>query len=306
MDKNTEIGLIGLGKMGKGIALNMMRNNYKIIVQNRSNGPVDELVAKGARKAGSVAELVRMLKPRRIVWLMLTAGEPTESAIRELSALLSRGDIIIDGSNSQFTDSVRMHELLKGKGIDLIDAGCSGGPSGALNGLCIMAGGDAEPVKHVERLFKDLSIENGYLHTGRIGSGHFVKMVHNAIEYGMMQSMAEGLELIEEGPYKDSDLAAICELWNNGSVIRGYLIELAARSFRKDQHLSQIEPYVDDMGEGRWSVQTAVDYAVPFTTISNSLFERFRSRSKRRFGNRVLAALRHEFGGHDVKKAVDQ
>jgi len=280
-----------------------MRNGYKIIVQNRSPGPVEEAVANGARKAESIPALVGMLKPKRLVWLMLTAGEPTESAIRELSGLLSKGDIIIDGSNSQYRDSVRMHELLKEKGIYLVDAGCSGGPSGALNGLCIMAGGDPEAIKHVEPLLRELSIEKGYLYTGKIGSGHFVKMVHNAIEYGMMQSIAEGLELIEEGPYSGADLAAICDLWNNGSVIRGYLIELAARSFRKDQHLSEIEPYVDDMGEGRWSVQTAVDYAVPFTTISNSLFERFRSRSKRRFGNRVLAALRHEFGGHEVKKA---
>jgi 6-phosphogluconate dehydrogenase len=264
---------------------------------------VEEAVANGARKAESIPALVGMLKPKRLVWLMLTAGEPTESAIRELSGLLSKGDIIIDGSNSQYRDSVRMHELLKEKGIYLVDAGCSGGPSGALNGLCIMAGGDPEAIKHVEPLLRELSIEKGYLYTGKIGSGHFVKMVHNAIEYGMMQSIAEGLELIEEGPYSGADLAAICDLWNNGSVIRGYLIELAARSFRKDQHLSEIEPYVDDMGEGRWSVQTAVDYAVPFTTISNSLFERFRSRSKRRFGNRVLAALRHEFGGHEVKKA---
>jgi 6-phosphogluconate dehydrogenase len=303
MDKNMEIGLVGLGKMGKGLAMNMMRNGYKIIVQNRSPGPVEEAVANGARKAESIPALVGMLKPKRLVWLMLTAGEPTESAIRELSGLLSKGDIIIDGSNSQYRDSVRMHELLKEKGIYLVDAGCSGGPSGALNGLCIMAGGDPEAIKHVEPLLRELSIEKGYLYTGKIGSGHFVKMVHNAIEYGMMQSIAEGLELIEEGPYSGADLAAICDLWNNGSVIRGYLIELAARSFRKDQHLSEIEPYVDDMGEGRWSVQTAVDYAVPFTTISNSLFERFRSRSKRRFGNRVLAALRHEFGGHEVKKA---
>jgi 6-phosphogluconate dehydrogenase len=294
---------VGLGKMGKGLAMNMMRNGYKIIVQNRSPGPVEEAVANGARKAESIPALVGMLKPKRLVWLMLTAGEPTESAIRELSGLLSKGDIIIDGSNSQYRDSVRMHELLKEKGIYLVDAGCSGGPSGALNGLCIMAGGDPEAIKHVEPLLRELSIEKGYLYTGKIGSGHFVKMVHNAIEYGMMQSIAEGLELIEEGPYSGADLAAICDLWNNGSVIRGYLIELAARSFRKDQHLSEIEPYVDDMGEGRWSVQTAVDYAVPFTTISNSLFERFRSRSKRRFGNRVLAALRHEFGGHEVKKA---
>jgi 6-phosphogluconate dehydrogenase len=305
MDKNKEIGLIGLGKMGKNLALNMMRNGYRIVVQNRSREPVDEVVAKGAARAESVAELVGKLKPKRIVWVMLTAGEPTESTIKELSERLDRGDIVIDGSNSHFRDSVRMYDLLKTKGISLVDAGCSGGPSGALNGLCTMVGGDTDAVREVEQLFRDLSIKSGYLYTGKPGSGHFVKMVHNAVEYGMMQSLAEGLELIEEGPYKDSDLKAICELWNNGSVIRGYLVELAGRAFGKDRHLSEIAPYVDDMGEGRWSVQTAVDYAVPFTTISSSLFERFRSRSDRRFGNRVLAALRHEFGGHDVKKAEE-
>ena len=234
---------------------------------------------------------------------MLTAGQPTIEMIGQLAERLDGGDIVIDGSNSHYKDAVQAYELLKGKGIMMLDAGCSGGPSGALNGLSTMIGGDAEAYRHVEQLFKDVSVKNGCLYTGSIGSGHFVKMVHNAIEYGMMQSIAEGLELMESGPYNDLNLAAICDLWNNGSVVRGYLIELASRALKKDQHLSMIEPYVDDLGEGRWSVQTAVDYAVPFTTISSSLFERFKSRSKKHFGNRVLAALRHEFGGHDVKTA---
>jgi 6-phosphogluconate dehydrogenase len=303
MDKNKEIGLIGLGKMGKNLAFNMMNSGYKIVVQNRSKDPIEQVAAKGAGKAYTIKELVGQLKPKRIVWVMLTAGEPTESAIMQLSELLDAGDIVIDGSNSNYKDSARMYEALKSKGIPLIDAGCSGGPSGALSGLCTMVGGDREAVDEVQQLFKDVSIENGYLYCGPAGSGHFVKMVHNAIEYGMMQSIAEGLELIESGPYKDLGLAPICDLWNNGSVIRGYLMELATRALNKDSKLTSIEPYVEDTGEGRWSIQAAVEYGVPFSVITDSLYERFRSRSTRRFGNRMLAALRHEFGGHDVKKA---
>jgi 6-phosphogluconate dehydrogenase len=301
MDKSKEIGLIGLGKMGKGLAQNMMRNGYKIIVQNRSRGPVEELSAKGAGKADTVKELVGMLKPKKIVWVMLTAGEPTENAIRELSGLLSADDIVIDGSNSNYKDSAEMYEVMRSKGIKLIDAGCSGGPSGALNGMSTMVGGDADAVKEVEQLFRDVSVPNGYLFCGAAGAGHFVKMVHNAIEYGMMQSIAEGLELIENGPYRELDMPAICDLWDNGSVIRGYLIELASRALKKDRHLDGIMPYVPDTGEGRWSVEAAIEHDVPFSVITQSLFERFSSRSEKRFGNRMLSALRHEFGGHDVK-----
>lgn len=303
MDKNTEIGLIGLGKMGRGIALNMVRNGYRVVAYNRSRDKVDEIGNHGAGKAYTVEEMVGRLKPKRIIWVMLTAGTPTNEIIEQLAGMLDKGDIVIDGSNSNYRDSIALYELMKGKGISLIDAGCSGGPSGALNGMCTMVGGDREACKEVEQLFRDLSIKNGYLYTGSAGSGHFVKMVHNAVEYGMMQSIAEGLELMEIGPYKDLDLQSICELWNNGSVVRGYLIELAARALKKDRHLSAIKPYVEDTGEGRWSIQTAIDYGVPFSAISDSLYERFRSRSDIHFGNRVLAALRHEFGGHDVKKA---
>ncbi len=300
-----EIGLIGLGKMGKNLAQNLMRNGYRVVAYNRSPGPLEEVGSKGATKAYSVDELVGKLKPKRIVWVMLTAGEPTINMINQLADKLNKDDIVIDGSNSHYKDSVKMCELLTSKGIKMLDAGCSGGPSGALNGLSTMVGGDADACKEVEQLFRDVSVKNGYLYIGDAGSGHFVKMVHNAIEYGMMQAIAEGLELIEVGPYKDLNLAAICDLWNNGSVVRGYLIELATRALKKDRHLSAIEPYVEDTGEGRWSIQAAIDHDVPFSVISQSLYERFRSRSKIHFGNRMLAALRHEFGGHDVKKAEE-
>jgi 6-phosphogluconate dehydrogenase len=303
MDKSQEIGLIGLGKMGKNIGLNMMRNGYKIVVYNRSPEKTEEIGAQGAGKSYSIDEMVGRLKAPRLVWVMLTAGNATNEMIEQLAGKLDKGDIVIDGSNSNYKDNIALYELMKSKGISLVDAGCSGGPSGALAGMCTMVGGDADVCKQLESLFKDLSIKNGYLYTGSAGSGHFVKMVHNAVEYGMMQSIAEGLELMEAGPYKDLDLKSICDLWNNGSVVRGYLIELAARALQKDRHLSAIKPYVEDTGEGRWSIQTAIDYGVPFSVISDSLYERFRSRSDIHFGNRVLAALRHEFGGHDVKKA---
>jgi len=302
MDKSHAIGLIGLGKMGKGLAQNMMRNGYKVVAYNRSRDPLEEIGTKGAAKAYSVDELVQKLKQRRIVWVMLTAGEPTIEMIRQLSEKLDKNDIVIDGSNSNYREGIMLYDILKNKGIKYVDAGCSGGPSGALNGMCIMAGGDKEVCEELEQLFADLSVKDGYLYTGAAGSGHFVKMVHNAIEYGMMQSIAEGLDLAENGPYKDLDIASICDLWNNGSVIRGYLIELSSRAIKKDRHLSEIQPFVADTGEGRFSIQAAMDHDVPFSVISQSLYERFRSRSEKHFGNRVLAALRHEFGGHEVKK----
>ncbi|MGD0510500.1 MAG: phosphogluconate dehydrogenase (NAD(+)-dependent, decarboxylating), partial [Candidatus Micrarchaeaceae archaeon] len=289
-----EIGLIGLGKMGKGLAQNIMRNGYKLVAFNRSPAPLEEMATKGAIKAQSVEDLVTKLKQKRIVWVMLTAGQPTIEMVTKLCGVLAEGDIIIDGSNSHYRESMALYEVAKSKGIKFIDAGCSGGPSGALSGMSTMVGGDADAVKDVEQLFVDFSVKNGYLYCGAVGSGHFVKMVHNAIEYGMMQSIAEGLELIEDGPYKDLNLKEICDLWDNGSVIRGYLIELASRALAKDKHLDKILPYVEDNGEGRWSIQTAIDYGVPFSAISDSLYERFRSRSEKHFGDRVLAALRHD------------
>ena len=298
-----EIGLIGLGKMGKNIGYNMLEHDYKVIAFNRSPAPLNEIASKGATKASSIEDLVKKLPTQRIVWVMLTAGEPTVNAIKELSKHLEPGDIVIDGSNSNYNESVMLCNLLKEKGIMMLDAGCSGGPYGALHGMCTMVGGDKEAWELTKNIFKDLSVENGYLYTGGAGSGHFVKMVHNAVEYGMMQAIGEGMELLKEGPYKDLALAPICDLWQNGSVVRSYLVELASRAFKKDNDLSKIAPYVEDTGEGRWAIQAAIEYNIPFNVITTSLYERFESRSTNHFSARVLAALRHEFGGHDVKSS---
>ncbi len=299
----NKIGLIGLGKMGKNIAFNMMRNGYQVVVHNRSEEPANEVVAKGGEKASSVKDLVSKLPGRKVVWVMLPAGEVTNGTITELSGILSKDDIIIDGSNSNFKNSIMLHKVLKEKGILHLDAGCSGGPSGALNGMCTMIGGDKAAFDYLEGMFRKLSVKDGCLYVGESGSGHFVKMVHNAIEYGMMQSLAEGLELIHDGPYRNLDQNAICSMWNNGSVIRSYLVELAGRAIRNNGNdLSEIAPYVADTGEGRWAIETAIEHSVPFAAITESLYERFRSRSEGKFGMRMLAALRHEFGGHDVKK----
>ena len=235
------------------------------------------------------------------MWLMYPAGEVTDNAIKEVAGLMQPGDIIINGANDYYKASIAYENYLKDKGIKILDAGCSGGPSGALNGMSIMVGGDEGAYRQVEQLLKDLSVPDGLLYCGPAGSGHFVKMVHNAVEYGMMQSIAEGFDLMANGPYKEMDLARIAELWNHGSVVRGYLIELTARALRKEKRLEGIAPYVEDNGEGRWSVNAAVEHAIPFSAISSSLFERFSSRSEEQFGRRLLAALRHEFGGHAIK-----
>ncbi len=299
--QNNEIGIYGLGKMGKNIALQMLRKKYKVVAYNRSREPVNEVVRAGATGADSLADLVKRLKAPRIVWLMLPAGDVTNNAVNELSSLLKKGDILIDGSNSKYKFAVEQHKLLAENGIEFLDAGCSGGPSGALSGMSIMVGGTASTYKNLEPLFKDLSVKDGYAYMGAPGSGHFVKMVHNAIEYGMMQSIAEGMDLVANGPYKDLDLKNVSHVWNNGSVVRGYLMELTERALSKEKRLESIEPYVEDTGEGRWSVESAIEYDIPFTVLAHALFQRFSSRSKERFGDRLLAALRHEFGGHNVK-----
>ncbi len=299
--KVGKIGIYGLGKMGKNIALNMLENGYAVVAYNRSPEPRAEVAKKGALAVSSLKELVDNLKAPRIVWLMLPSGDATTEAVKELSLMLKNGDIVIDGSNSRYKDTLERHNMLKAKGINMLDAGCSGGPSGARSGMCTMIGGEQEVYEELKDLFKKLSVKNGSLYTGTSGSGHFVKMVHNAIEYGFMQSLAEGAELLDRGPYKDLDLKEIFSLWNNGSVIKSYLVELSARAMEHYPSLEGVEPYVKDSGEGRWSVDTAVEYAIPLHVISSSLFERFNSRSKKRISNRLLAALRLEFGGHAIK-----
>ncbi len=299
--KIDKIGIYGLGKMGKNIALNMLDNGYKVVAYNRSPEPRIEVSKKGAIAVSSLKELVGNLAAPRIVWLMLPSGDATSDAINELSSMLEKGDIVIDGSNSRYKDTLERYNVLKANGIKMLDAGCSGGPSGARNGMCIMVGGEREVYGELKDLFRKLSVSDGSLYTGSAGSGHFVKMVHNAIEYGFMQSLAEGAELLDRGPYKGLNLKDIFKLWNNGSVIKSYLVELSARAMEHYPSLEGVEPYVEDSGEGRWSVDTAVEYAIPLHVISSSLFERFNSRSKKRISNRLLAALRLEFGGHAIK-----
>jgi 6-phosphogluconate dehydrogenase len=297
-----DIGIIGLGKMGKNVAQNMMKNGYKVHAYNRTESVTDEVVAKGAKKVKEIEEFREQLARPRIIWVMLPSGDATEDMLRNLSSILEEGDIVIDGSNSFYKDSIRMHAMLREKGIMFLDAGCSGGPSGALNGMSIMVGGEESAFRKMEELFKYLSVPNGYIYVGAPGSGHFVKMVHNAIEYGMMEAIAEGMDLVKNGPYKDIDLAGLCNAWNNGSVIEGRLIKLTQSALSKDGKLEKIVPYVEDTGEGRWSVQAAIEHGILFTAIASSLFERFSSRDSERFGKKLLAALRHEFGGHAVKE----
>ncbi len=298
------IGIFGLGKMGGNIARQLIGKGYTVVVYNRSKGPVDELVKEGASGADSVADLVSKLgnSNERIVWLMLPAGDATDDAIMHLAEVLDKGDTIIDGSNSYFKEDIKHKQVLNAKGILLLDAGCSGGPYGALNGMSIMVGGDKTAFAKLERLFRDLSVNDGYSYIGGTGSGHFTKMVHNAIEYGMMESIAEGLELVKRGPYKDIDIASLLKTWSNGSVISSKLIELSEHAVRNNSDMSGIMPYVDDTGEGRWSSMLALEYGVPFGSISNALFNRFSSRDDMQYGRRFLAALRHEFGGHGVTK----
>ena len=247
--------------------------------------------------------MITSLPAPRIVWLMVPAGKPVDEVIGKLQPLLERGDIIIDGGNSFYKDDIRHEVELKPYGIHYMDAGVSGGIWGLKIGYCLMVGGDENIYEYVEPVFKTLAPENGYLYCGKTGSGHFVKMVHNGIEYGMMAAYAEGFEILKTSPYGGSmDLSRIANLWNHGSVIRSWLLELAESAFTKDKDLSSITGYVEDSGEGRWMVQEAVDMAVPLPVISAALFQRFRSREAESFADKVLAALRHEFGGHGVVK----
>ncbi len=298
-----QIGMIGLGKMGINMARRLLRGGHEVFTYNRTPDRIKEISAEGAKGAYSIEELVKMLNPPRIIWLMVPAGKPVDEIIGRLQPLLERGDIIIDGGNSFYKDDIRHEEELKPYGIHYIDAGVSGGIWGLKIGYCLMIGGDEKIYGYAEPIFKTLAPENGYLYCGKTGSGHFVKMVHNGIEYGMMAAYAEGFEILKTSPYgSNMDLSRIANLWNHGSVIRSWLLELAESAFTKDKDLSSITGYVEDSGEGRWLVQQAVDTAVPLPVISSALFQRFRSREAGSFADKVLAALRHEFGGHGVVK----
>jgi 6-phosphogluconate dehydrogenase len=299
-----QIGMIGLGRMGMNMAIRLLRGGHKVVAYNRTPEKVDEIVKKGARGAYSLANLVKILKPPRIVWLMLPAGKTTDEHIDQLRPLLEEDDILVEGGNSFYKDDLRHAQELRSYGIHYLDVGVSGGIWGLKIGYCLMIGGDPKIYRRLEPLFKTLSPKNGYLHCGPTGAGHFVKMTHNGIEYGMMSAYGEGFELLHASPYgKNLDLAKVAHLWNQGSVVRSWLLELAEAAFKKEKDLSSLKGYVEDSGEGRWTVQQAIDMAVPAPVISASLFQRFRSRQADSFSDRVLAALRNEFGGHAVMKA---
>jgi 6-phosphogluconate dehydrogenase len=294
------IGFIGLGRMGANMVRRLLRDKHEIVAYNRTAEKTKEIAGEGADGAYSIAELVGKLKKPRAVWIMVPAGDATEAQIEELLELLEPGDTIIDGGNTNFHDDQRRHPELKKKGIDYIDAGVSGGIWGLANGFCLMVGGDPEPVKRLEPVFTSLAPKDGYLHVGGPGAGHYVKMVHNGIEYGLMQAYAEGFEIMHASDYR-LDLEAISKLWNHGSVVRSWLLELAERAFAGDQDLKHLKGWVADSGEGRWTVQEAIDKDVPAPIITLSLLTRFRSRQDDSYGAKVLAALRNEFGGHAVK-----
>ncbi len=298
-----QIAMIGLGRMGMNMARRLLGGGHEVVAYNRSRDKIDELVRDGAVGAYSLPEVVEKLAPPRAVWIMLPAGEAVERTLEVLEELLEAGDIIVEGGNSYYRDDIRRAEKLAPRGIRYLDAGVSGGIWGLTVGYCTMVGGPREIFDHLEPVFRTLAPEDGYLYCGPAGAGHFVKMVHNGIEYGMMQAYGEGFEILEASPYAaDLDLGKVAHLWNQGSVIRSWLLELAEEAFGRDPSLEEITGHVDDSGEGRWTVQQAVDTAVPVPVIAASLFARFRSRQENSFSNRVLAALRREFGGHEVKK----
>ena len=297
------IGFIGLGRMGANMVRRLDRDGHQIVIYNRTPEKTTELDAEleGAIGTTSIADLVAALEAPRAVWVMVPAGDATEAQIDELLEHMDPGDTIIDGGNTNFHDDVRRHAALKDKGIHYIDAGTSGGIWGLQVGYCLMVGGDREAVAPLEPIFTSLAPPNGYMHVGGPGAGHYVKMVHNGIEYGLMQAYAEGFEIMHASDY-ELDLAAISELWMQGSVVRSWLLELAARAFRANgQDLDNLKGFVADSGEGRWTVQEAIDHDVPAPVITLSLLTRFRSRQDDSYGAKVLAALRNEFGGHAVK-----
>jgi len=299
-----QIAMIGLGRMGMNMAKRLLQGGYSVIAYNRTPDKTDQLVKEGAIGAYSLSEVVEKLSPPRAVWLMLPAGPTVDNHILQLKEVLSPGDIVIDGGNTYYKDDIRRAELLSEKEIKFIDAGVSGGIWGLKAGYCLMVGGEKEICRHLEPIFKTLAPEEGYLYCGVVGAGHFVKMVHNGIEYGMMQAYGEGFDILEASPYSESlDYAAISHLWNQGSVVRSWLLELMESAFAGDADLSGIRGYVDDSGEGRWTVQQAIDTGVSAPVIALSLMRRFRSQKEDSFSDKVVAALRREFGGHAVVAA---
>jgi len=300
-----QAGMIGLGRMGMNMAKRLLRAGHGLAAFNRTPAKTEELAAsEGAAAASSLGELVEKLDTPRILWMMLPAGSVVDDHLSELLCLVEPGDIIVDGGNTHYKDDIRRAQTAADAGVHYLDVGTSGGVWGLEVGYCLMAGGPREAFVRAEPLLKALAPEDGYMHCGPSGAGHFVKMVHNGIEYGMMQAYAEGFGLIEASDYSETlDYSALSHLWNQGSVIRSWLLELAERAFAQDPGLKSLQGYVEDSGEGRWTVQQAVESGVSAPVLSLALMERFRSRQDNAFSDRMLAALRNQFGGHAVKKS---
>ena len=298
------LAMIGLGRMGGNMVERLMRNGHSVVVFDRAADAVAKYQKLGATAASGLKEVTSALGERRIIWIMVPAGDPVDQTIAELLPNLSPGDIIIDGGNSNFHDTIRRGQELAKSKIDYIDAGTSGGIWGLESGYCLMVGGADAAVKYCGPIFKSLAPPDGFVHVGPTGAGHYVKMVHNGIEYGLLQAYAEGYEILNASKiFPKLDLAQIAEVWQHGSVVRSWLNELAASAFKKDLKLADIKGWVADSGEGRWTVQEAIDLDVPAPVITLSLQARFRSRQTESFGAKVIAALRNEFGGHPVKKS---
>lgn len=297
-----QIGMIGLGRMGMNMSRRLLKGGHEVVVFNRTLEKVEQMEKEGAVGTRSIAELVEKLSPKRVLWIMYPAGELIDETIDTLSKLLSPEDIIVDGGNSFYKDDIRRSRKLKTMDIHYVDAGVSGGIWGLEIGYCTMIGGCERDFKYLEPILKTLAPEDGYMYCGPTGAGHFVKMVHNGIEYGIMEAYGEGFELLKASPYSENlDFKKVAHLWNKGSVIRSWLLELLELAFEKDPQLESIKGYVEDSGEGRWTVQQAVELGVSVPAIAISLFKRFQSRQPDIFSDKVLAALRKEFGGHSVK-----
>jgi 6-phosphogluconate dehydrogenase len=298
-------GFVGLGRMGFNMVTRLARDGQQVVATTRDQEKVRAISQEpNVTGAASLDEMVAQLEAPRAVWIMVTAGEATDAMIKRVAGLLQPGDAIVDAGNSNFRDSIRHGQELAAMGIDFIDQGTSGGIWGLKNGYCLMIGGERRVFERLEPAFKSLAPPDGYLLCGPVGAGHFVKMIHNGIEYGMMQAFGEGFEILEKSQF-DFDLAKVAHLWNQASVVRSWLCELAELAFGRDPRLERIRGYVEDSGEGRWTVQEAMNLDVPAPIITLALLERFHSRQEESFSAKVLAALRNEFGGHAVKTATE-
>ena len=300
-----ELAIVGLGKMGLNMATRLARGGHRVIGFARTDATVQEAIKLGAEGAHTLEEAVNKLSTPRIVWLMIPAGKVTHDAVEQLSMLLSAGDIVIDGGNSNYKDSVLHATMLEPKGIEFVDCGTSGGIWGLTEGYSLMIGGQPQVVETLRPIFETLAPgpDKGWGHVGPHGAGHYVKMVHNGIEYGMMQAFAEGFSILKAKKEFALDLAQISHIWQHGSVVRSWLLDLAARALDEDTELTDIKPWVADSGEGRWTVFESIDLDVPAPVITLSLQMRFASRDAENYTARMLAALRNQFGGHAIKKS---